>query len=157
MMERLEIRPFFILLLLVILMGSVILVYGNLTPDDPYFRLFYLYLSIIGILFCVGLAQYLARKNILPFIRTFGIYSLPIYLVHMIAGAGTRLVLSNFLHIQNWVILISGSVLIALLSPILLQHLSKKAGFPYFFEIPKKQERGMAEQTVIQSPQTNHP
>jgi fucose 4-O-acetylase-like acetyltransferase len=139
MMERLEIRPIFILMLLVILVTCGILIYSNSTRSDPFGHLFYLYLSVVGILFCTSLAQYLARKNFLPFIRVFGMYSLPIYLVHMIAGAGTRLILSNYLHLQNWVLLILVSLLVALIAPILLQRLSEKAGFPYFFELPKKQ------------------
>lgn len=152
MMERLEIRPIFILMLLVILVASGILIYSNSTYDHPYARFYYLYLSTTGILFCTALAQYLARQNALPFIRTFGVHSLPIYLVHMIAGAGTRLILSNYLHIQNWVLLILVSVLVALLAPLVLQRLSEKARFPYFFELPKKQERGVIEQTVVESP-----
>ncbi len=151
MMERLEIRPFFILMLLVLLMACGILIYSNSTRDHPYAHFYYLYLSIVGILFCTSLAQYLARKNALPFIRTFGAYSLPIYLVHMIAGAGTRLILSNYLQIQNWVILILVSVLVALVAPILLQRLSERAGFPYFFELPKKHVSRLPEQAVVES------
>jgi fucose 4-O-acetylase-like acetyltransferase len=152
MMERLEIRPIFILILFIVLVTCGVLIYGNFTHEDPYLQLFYkIYLSIVGIVFCISLAQYLARKTTLTFIRTFGLYSLPIYLVHMIAGAGTRLVLSHYLHIQNWVFLIFISVLIALVSPILLQRLSEKVGFPYFFELPWRQKSRLPEKTAAES------
>jgi fucose 4-O-acetylase-like acetyltransferase len=151
-MEKLEIPPIFILLLLILLVSCGLLIYGDLIHQDPftsfrYARFLYLYLSIVGIILCVSLAQYLARKNTLTFIRIFGFHSLQIYLVHMIAGAGTRLILSNYLHIQNWIIQISISVLVALISPILIQKISEKAGFPYFFELPKKREPVIQKQT----------
>jgi fucose 4-O-acetylase-like acetyltransferase len=151
MMERLEIHPLFILILLIVLVTCGVLIYSNFTREDPYLKLYEIYLSIVGILLCISLAQYLARKTTLSFIRTFGLYSLPIYLVHMIAGAGTRLVLSHYLHIQNWVFLLFMSVLIALVSPILLQRLSEKVGFPYFFELPRRQKPRLPEKTTAES------
>jgi peptidoglycan/LPS O-acetylase OafA/YrhL len=133
-------------MLFVLLLSTGILIYSNSTRDDPYGRFYYLYLSAVGIISCTSLAQYLARKNILSFVKTLGVYSLQIYLVHMIAGAGTRLILANFLHIQNWIVLIIISTLVALISPILLQNISEKAGFPYFFELPKRREPTPTEQ-----------
>lgn len=98
----------------------------------------FLYLSIIGILLCISLAQYLAEKNIFVFLKILGLFSMQIYLAHMLAGVGFRVILLNIFHIQNWMIHIVLGVLFALVAPILLQLLSKSFNFSYLFELPQK-------------------
>jgi len=97
----------------------------------PYY---FLYFSILGIIAFIGLSQYLAKKNNLQFLKTLGIYSLQIYLVHMLAGAGMRLVLQQVFHLQNWMLHILLGVVAALTIPIMLQKISEKINFPYLFE-----------------------
>lgn len=104
---------------------------------------YFMYLAIVGILFCITLSQYLAEKNLLPLFKTFGLYSLQIYLVHMLAGVGTRVILLEVFHLHNWVTHIIVGTLIALTTPILLQKIAKLLNFPYLFELPKKSSKAL--------------
>jgi len=108
-------------------------------PDSshPFYSLF---LPVLGIIAFTSLSMYLAKRNILPPLKTLGVYSLQIYLVHMLAGVGTRMVLLYGFHVQNWVVHIVTGVLIALLAPIALQTISVKVNFPYLFEFGRKKD-----------------
>jgi len=124
--------------LLIILLGSGYFVFENMiepvrlsSSSHPYYSL---YFSILGIIACTSLAQYLAKNNSLPFLKTLGIYSLQIYLVHMLAGAGTRLILQQVFQLQNWILHIVIGVVVALVLPIAIQKISEKINFPYLFE-----------------------
>ena len=137
-MEALSLPLWAILFLLIILLGSGYFVFENVIEParlanglHPYY---FLYFSILGIIACISLAQYLAKKNNLQFLKTLGIYSLQIYLVHMLAGAGTRLVLQQVFHLQSWMLHILLGVAAALIIPIMLQKISEKINFPYLFE-----------------------
>ncbi len=134
-----------ILILLATLMGSGLFIFENLvdpvrlaSSDHPFF---FLYLAIIGILLCVKLAQYLAQKNVFPFLRILGLYSMQIYLAHMLAGVGARIVLTDIFHLQNWALNIVLSVLFALIAPIILQIISKNVKFFLFVRVPQKDWR----------------
>jgi fucose 4-O-acetylase-like acetyltransferase len=99
---------------------------------------YFLYLAIVGIYFCISLSQYLAGKNIFPFLRTLGLYSMQIYLAHMLAGVGLRVILIEVFKLQNWGLHIVLGVLFALIAPIYLQIITNTLNFPYLFEYPKK-------------------
>lgn len=129
-------------LLLAALVGSGYFIFTNLIPPvrlvDSSNSFYFLYLSIIGIIACSALSQYFARNNSAHFLQTLGTYSLQIYLVHMLAGAGIRMVLLHVLSIQNWVTHLIIGVSFALIAPIILQKLSDRLNFPYLFELRKK-------------------
>ncbi|MBI5954091.1 MAG: acyltransferase [Chloroflexi bacterium] len=136
--EKYEIPLWVVILLLGILIGSGYFVFERLINpvrlfDDPH-PLYFLSLSIIGTVACSALAQYLARKGIAKFLQTLGTYSLQIYLVHMLAGVGMRMVLL-FAGVQNWVAHIVIGTVFALVAPIILQKLSDRLNFPYLFEL----------------------
>lgn len=96
---------------------------------------YFLYLAILGITACVSLAQYLSNRNIFPFLKTLGIYSLQIYLVHMLAGVGMRVVLLDLFKLNNWILQILIGVAFALTAPIVLLKVSQKINFPYLFTL----------------------
>ncbi len=131
----------FILLLFLILIGSGYLIFEyQIKPvrlsggNHPFY---FLYLAALGTTACIGLSQYLAKKNTAQFLKTLGTYSLQIYLAHMLAGAGIRMVLLNVFGIQNWVVHIIIGVGFALTAPIFLQKISDRVKFPYLFEFKK--------------------
>jgi hypothetical protein len=131
-----------ILILFVILVASGWYIFANViepvrlaSSEHPFY---FLYLAIIGIPICNSLAQYLAAKNIFGFLKVLGLFSMQIFLAHMLAGVGFRVILMNIFHIQNWIIHIVLGVLFALVAPVLLQRLSKKYNFSYLFEFPPK-------------------
>lgn len=131
-----------VIILLVTLIVSGLFIFINLvepirlaSSNHPFF---FLYLAVIGILLCINLAQFLAQKNVFPFLKMLGLYSMQIYLAHMLAGVWARVVLTDIFHLQNWVLNIVLSVLFALIAPIILQITSKNVNFSYLFEFPKR-------------------
>ncbi|MBU1139847.1 MAG: hypothetical protein KKA76_12775, partial [Proteobacteria bacterium] len=96
---------------------------------------YFLYLAGVGITFCIGLAQFFAEKKCCRLIRIFGIYSLQIYLVHMLAGVAARIVLLNIFSIENPVLHMIIGVCAGLIVPIALYKAALKLNFPYLFEM----------------------
>jgi len=129
--------PWTVALLFILLGASGYYLFSNVIEPmrlvgKPYPHYFML-LSILGIAACVGWAQYLSKRNTLGFLRTLGIYSLQIFLVHMLAGVAVRMILLQ-IGIQNWIVHILIGTLTALVVPILLQEISARIKFPYLFE-----------------------
>lgn len=126
----------------IVLMSSGIYIFTNAVKPtrlaSSNHPLYFMYLAIVGIYFCMSLSQYLAGKNIFPFLRTLGLYSIQIYLAHMLAGVGLRVILVELFNLQNWELNIVLGVSFALIAPIYLQIITKKLNFPYLFEYPKK-------------------
>jgi len=89
--------------------------------------------AALGILFFSILAQALARQKVLPFFETLGRYSLQIYLVHMLAGVGMRIIL-QIVGVESWALHIVMGTAFALIAPIVLQKISARLNFPYLFE-----------------------
>jgi fucose 4-O-acetylase-like acetyltransferase len=132
-----------ILLLVTTLIGSTYFLFANMIDPvrlvtTPY-KSYYLSFSILGIIVCSAASQYLAWHNIFPFLQTLGTYSLQIYLAHMLAGVGMRMILLLVFGIENWIIQISIGVIFALILPILLQRISDRLNFPYLFELKGRQ------------------
>ncbi len=96
---------------------------------------YFLFLSSVGILFCVGLAQYCAKKKCFVVIKILGFYSIQIYLVHMLAGVAVRMILLNFFSIENPVLHMITGVSMGLLAPIMLYKIAIKVRFPYLFQL----------------------
>ncbi|MHB8778175.1 MAG: acyltransferase family protein [Anaerolineales bacterium] len=128
-----------VILLFAALMGSGYFIFGNLISPtrlaDRSHLFYFLYLATLGIIACTVLSQYLAKKNLAHFFQVLGIFSLQIYLVHMLSGVGMRMVLLRGFGIQNWVVHIIIGVTFALVMPIILQKISDKLNFPYLFEL----------------------
>ena len=95
----------------------------------------------MGTLVCIGLAQYLADKKKLVFLKTLGFYSIEIYLVHMLAGVAVRVILLTFFLVENPVIHMLLGVGGGLLIPIALCKFTDKIHFPYLFEFKKQKAK----------------
>ncbi|MCF6188349.1 MAG: acyltransferase [Desulfobulbaceae bacterium] len=94
---------------------------------------YFLYLAGLGIPMCVGLAQYLAAKKWCGMLRILGRYSLQIYLVHMLAGVGARIILLNIFQVNNPLVHMIVGVGAGLTVPIFLYRVTLKMNFPYLF------------------------
>jgi len=134
-----------VMLLFALLVGAGYFTFEKLIKPtrltDGSHPFYFLFLSILGIIACLSLSQYLSKKNLIRSLRTFGRYSLQIYLAHMLAGVGTRMILANVLHLQNWVLHITIGVTVALTAPIVLQKISERINFPYLFDFRKSREK----------------
>ena len=102
-------------------------------PDGSH-PVFFFFLSGIGITACIGLAQWLAEKKWCSFLKTFGRYSLQIYLVHMLAGVAARIILLQVFHMSNPFLHMIVGVSAGLIVPIIFYNAALKIRFPYLFE-----------------------
>jgi fucose 4-O-acetylase-like acetyltransferase len=139
--EKYNLPLWSILLLFIILLGSGYFIFEyQIQPArlaGAHHQFYFLYFTALGITSYAGLAQYLARKNTAQYLKLLGTYSLQIYLVHMLAGVGARMVLLYVFGIQNWVIHIIIGVGFGLIAPIILQKISDRIKFPYLFEFKR--------------------
>jgi fucose 4-O-acetylase-like acetyltransferase len=137
--ENFKFPIWIVILLLAALIGSSYFIFEYVIKPvrlaDGSHPFYFLYLSTLGIIACSALAQYLARIKVGQFLQTLGIYSLQIYLVHMLAGVAVRMILLLVFGIQNWIVHIVIGVTFALVTPILMQKISDRLNFPYLFEL----------------------
>lgn len=128
--------------LLLTLFASTLYAFTNLIEPtrlaDRSHIFYFLIFSFLGIFAFSALSQYLAHRNILLFFQILGRYSLQIYLVHMLAGVGVRMVLLNVFGIENWIIHIIIGTILALIIPIVMQVVSDKLNFPYMFQLNRR-------------------
>lgn len=110
----------------------------------------FLFLAGVGIYSCIGLAQYLDKQKCCQAIRLLGRYSMQIYLVHMLAGVGTRIVLWNFLHIKNPLVHMVVGIGVGLFAPIIMYKMALKMNFPYIFEFGRDRVKVPGNQLRIQ-------
>ena len=91
--------------------------------------------AMLGILLVCEIALVVSRTSELGVFRVLGIASMPIYLVHILAASGARIVLLHF-HVDNVYLVLCACVLCGLLFPLALyfvvarMRLEKYAGFP---------------------------
>jgi fucose 4-O-acetylase-like acetyltransferase len=85
--------------------------------------------AFLGIALVVSLAFYLGSKNRIPWMESLGRMSMPIYLMHILAGSGTRIIMLNVMHIDNILLHISLGVFVGLILPILIYRIIYK--FPF--------------------------
>jgi len=96
---------------------------------------------------CAGMAtvfiwsHYLAEKGKLVVLKRIGYYTLPIYLVHMLAGVGTRFILLKFFHIEDIIVHMSLGTVVALFGPIVLYFVLERCNFPYLFSLVKEPKK----------------
>lgn len=100
-----------------------------------------LLLACSGIMLVNGLAMSMARSGIrwLQIFETLGYYSMPVYLMHILAGSGIRIVLSRFLHIDStWLHLLAGCAA-GILLPVFVFRLTQQPArrpLQYLFRPP---------------------
>lgn len=137
-LEGFSIPAWVTLFLLPVLVGSGYYIFENMISPTRLINgshpLYFLYLSTVGITFCVGLAQLLAKINFLNAVKSLGTYSLQVYLVHMLAGVAVRIILINFFDVRNPYIHIVLGTGAGLIVPILIYRVTMKVNFPYLFK-----------------------
>lgn len=97
-------------------------------------------LALLGIALVVLASQQLARWR-LPWLAALGQASMAIYLVHVLAGSGARIVLAKFLHTDNPAVHLAVGCAVAIGVPMLLLHLARRWGGMFLFENPWPLER----------------
>jgi fucose 4-O-acetylase-like acetyltransferase len=104
-------------------------------------------IAAVGICSTAALAMAASRWRATAFLATWGIYSLEIYVAHVIFSAGTRVALQ---HKFGWIdpgLQISAGTLAGLFAPLLLAMACTRLGFPYLFTFSRarlRSESGMS-------------
>jgi fucose 4-O-acetylase-like acetyltransferase len=97
--------------------------------------------AIAGTFATVTLAMLLNRLNGFSFIRTWGIYSLEIFVAHVIFSAGFRIILQKSLGYESPLVHIIVGTAIGIYLPIFLAIICSKIGFPYLFTASRARQR----------------
>lgn len=92
-------------------------------------------LTIISILFVVTLGAYLAKKD-LTFLAYIGASSMAIYLMHILAGSGTRVLLSKLFHIESFTVHLIAGCLAGILAPLIAVVVIRQLKIPFVFSAP---------------------
>jgi len=100
----------------------------------------FLFIAFIGCAFIVNLTFILQKMNILNWLNILGRYSLYIYVSHVIAFAGVRIILSKLLGIQNVALILISGIVSALVIPLILYKLAVKWNIRWVFTLEKEQE-----------------
>jgi len=93
-----------------------------------------LILASVSIFFIVTFSGFLFDVN-LKFVQYLGLYSLEIYLLHIIFSSGFRIVLQAFFHVDLEVVHIVGGTLMGILCPIIFVLFVNKFRIPFLFRI----------------------
>lgn len=92
-------------------------------------------LAITAILLITNLSIELVKTNIY-WPRKIGELSMVIYLTHILAGSGARIIISKIFHVNNWYAHIFFGTLIGIILPILFYYLTKKMNMQFLFNSP---------------------
>lgn len=92
-------------------------------------------LIVVSILLVVSIA-YLGAKKPKKWIVFIGTASMAIYVMHILAGSGMRIILSRLLDIDSYAVHLLLGTLVATIAPLLIFALIKRYRVPYVFSLP---------------------
>jgi fucose 4-O-acetylase-like acetyltransferase len=126
-----------VFILTVVLLMSII---GQYLYHQPDFNqtsggIFLLGLSVISIMAIVSLSEWLSRFN-LSFMAYVGASSMAIYLMHILAGSGIRVILNKVLGVDSLMLHLILGTFLGVLLPLVVLKLINYFKFPYAFSFP---------------------
>jgi fucose 4-O-acetylase-like acetyltransferase len=92
--------------------------------------------AVLGILLVCEIALLISQTGERTLLRVLGIASMPIYLVHILAGSGARIVLMHF-HVDNLYLNLCVGVVCGLVFPLALYFVVAKMRLEKYFGFPK--------------------
>lgn len=96
-------------------------------------------LAIIGIALITMLSIQLEKIKIKP-LQNIGLLSMVIYLLHILSGSGSRIILSKIFNIQNWYIHIATGTVLGIMIPVVVYFITEKYHVNFLFSYPRKKE-----------------
>ena len=124
----------YLFILNIVVFAGALYLYFNF-PKTEWYNLLLPQLS--GSFVIIYLSERMSNHKAFLFIQYMGVNSLIIYLVHMLAGNGTRIFLSKFLHIQNSAIHILAGTILGLLMPLVVYNIAIKTKYlSWLFQFP---------------------
>lgn len=92
-------------------------------------------IAIVGILWISNLSIVLSRYDI-NWLSLLGRQSIIIFLIHILASSGVRIVLTKFFHIDNWYFNISVGTIAGIILPLVFYHLAIRLKMNFLFVYP---------------------
>ncbi|HEJ7039382.1 TPA: acyltransferase [Serratia liquefaciens] len=131
---RINITTSLIAALVFVLLEWVFHGYLGLTYTDT--GLYSMILAIAAIIFIISLSVLLAKADIV-WLRRLGELSMVIYLMHILAASGLRIVLAKFLHVNNWSAHVLAGTLFGLIVPMVAYYFIQKMHLNFLLERPR--------------------
>ena len=127
---------------LVVLLGAVFfaaqwLLHADGVPSNIFYQSLTSFVpAVLGIAWVVVLAGYFVRLN-WQWLATLGRFSMAIYLVHILAGSGCRVVLQKMLGVTDLSLHLFLGTLAGLLLPILFYQVCMQFKLSFLFAVPR--------------------
>ena len=115
-----------VFLLNLVIFASSLYVYFNYPGPTWYNEIFPQFFGSFVVIYLSGLCS---KIGFLKFLEYLGVNSMAIYLVHILAGSGTRIFLATFLHIRNSAVHIIAGTVVGLLASLVVYHLAMKTKY----------------------------
>ncbi|NTX78189.1 acyltransferase [Serratia proteamaculans] len=119
--------------------------YLGLTYTDA--GLYSMILAVVAITFIICLSVLLAKADI-TWLKRLGELSMVIYLMHILAASGLRIVLTKFLHVNNWSAHIIAGTLFGLIAPMVAYYLIQRLHLNFLLERPSFHRAQPKEKTL---------
>ena len=139
-----ESKKLLITMLIPFLLAQGYFLYNNLSHNTAkymyvefYEPAIFLIIVIIGCSFIMNLAFFLQKRNSFTWLSFLGKHSLYIYVAHVIAFAGVRILLTNLLGVDNLLILLITGILAGIIFPLVFYKLVIKMNVPWIFTLEK--------------------
>ncbi len=126
------------------ILGQVYFLYSNVQNDPLSYQyverfqptLFFL-IAIVGSLFIIVISFVLQRFSMFKWLRVIGIHSLYIYVMHVVIASATRIVLTKFLGITYFPVVLLFGIVNSVCIPILFYRLCQSKGWYFIFTLNK--------------------
>ncbi|MCO5950389.1 acyltransferase family protein [Mucilaginibacter flavidus] len=103
--------------------------------------------QLSGSFVVIYLSGLCSNLSFFKFLEYLGINSMAIYLVHILAGSGTRIILATFLHVRNSAVHIVLGTLVGLMASLLLYNVAMKTKYLswlFIFPLRRKSKHASA-------------
>jgi fucose 4-O-acetylase-like acetyltransferase len=116
--------------------------YINLHHNDDYYvqyqqPVIFAFTAVIGGAFVIQVSFLLQKLNILRFLRVIGYHSLYIYVMHLMITSSTRIAMTKLLGIWNIPVLMTISVTVGIIIPVILYNIAERSGAWWLFSLKK--------------------
>jgi len=95
-------------------------------------------LALSGTLFILILATRMSNARGPAILKSLGQKTMPIYLAHIMAGSGARIILDKFFQFHDVLLHIIVGTVAGIVLPLLAYHFAKTRGFTFVFEFPAR-------------------
>lgn len=143
------------LLFIPFMLSQVFFLIQNLNSEVPkymfveYYRpLWFLFISLIGCMFIINLSFVFQKHKIAGWLHVLGRHSLYIYVAHVIAFAGVRVLLTKVFHFTYVPGILFLVILSGLIFPVILYKISERLGWYWLFTLEKDNKPKRPEKNI---------